>query len=174
MTTRVLNWFLLLVSVVAYQGLLAQYLCPGGTGLRYDLLVVFLAGLTGGAARGAIAGGLVGFLTDCLTPSFLGWGMMVNASMGLVAGMSRDRLFLERISARWLVCAVCIAAREIIYLLPVTGFDLGLYGRTLWFDTTVSVILTSIVGTAVLFARQSWRKPAVAYQAGKSTSEART
>jgi uncharacterized membrane protein len=168
----VIRWVFLLLSVVAYQGLLAEYLCPAGTGLRFDLLVIFLAGLIGGVTRGVIAGGLVGFITDCLTPTFLGWGMMVNASMGLMAGMSRDRLFLERIPARWLVCAACIAIREIVYLLPVIGFDPGLYGRTLWFDTTFSVIVTSIVGTAILVARQAWRKQTAPFEPIKPSGEA--
>jgi uncharacterized membrane protein len=159
MTTRLIRWLLVLLSVVAYQGLLAEYLCPGGIGLRYDLLVVFLAGLIGGAARGAIAGGLVGFITDCLTPNYLGWGMMVNATVGLAAGMSRDRLFLERAAARWLVFAVGIAIHEIIYLLPVSGFDPSLYGKTLLFDSSISMAITSVVGTAVLVTRQAWRRP---------------
>jgi uncharacterized membrane protein len=169
-----MRWFLVLLSVVAYQGLLAEYLCPGGTGLRYDLLVVFLAGIIGGPTRGAIAGGFVGFLTDCLTPSFLGWGMICNASLGLAAGMSRDRLFLERITARWLVCAVALAARDIVYLLPVTRFDLGLYIHTLWFDTTVSVIITSIVATGILVAQQSWRRSAAPTERSKAVREPST
>ncbi len=171
MSTKFVRWFLVLLSVVAYQGLLAEYLCPGGTGLRYDLLVVFLAGLTGGATRGVLAGALVGFITDCLTPGFLGWGMMVNATLGLAAGMSRDRLFLERIAARWLVFAAGIAIHDIIYMLPVSGFDLNLYGKTLWLDSTISVVITSVVGTGALVARQAWRKPTGSFESVKSTQD---
>jgi len=161
MATRVIRWFLVLVSVAAYQGLLGEYLCPGGTGLRYDLLVIFLAGLSGGATRGVLAGGLVGFITDCLTPDFLGWGMMVNATLGLALGMSRERLFLERITARWLVFALGIAVHDIIYMLPISGFDLAVYGRTLLVNSTISIAVTSVIGTMTLVAHQSWRKPKV-------------
>lgn len=173
MTTKLIRWLLVLLSVVAYQGLLAEYLCPGGTGLRYDLLVVLLAGLIGGTTRGAIAGGLVGFITDCLTPNFMGWGMMVNTTIGLAAGMSRDRLFLERIAARWLVFAVGMAVHDIIYLLPVSKFDPALYGKALWFDSTISIVITSVVGTAVLVTRQAWRKPTAAKGSSKMPDRSR-
>jgi hypothetical protein len=150
MTARIARWVLIVISVVAYQGLLAEYLSPGGAGLRWDLLIILLAGLTGGATRGALAGGIVGFMVDCLTPSFLGWGMMVNITLGAVVGMSRERLFLERVLARWLVLAMGILLHDIIYLLPVTGFDLALYAGILWYDTMFSVIITSVVGTGAL------------------------
>lgn len=158
MMARIARWILVIISVVAYQGLLAEHLSPGGAGLRWDLLVILLAGLTGGVTRGALAGGIVGFMVDCLTPSFLGWGMMVNITLGAVVGMSRERLFLERVLARWMVLAVGILLHDVVYLLPVTGFDLGLYVGILWYDTMLSVIITSVLGTGALVAWETIRK----------------
>jgi len=158
MMAKVLRWLAVALSIAAYQGLLAEYLAPGGVGLRWALLVVLLAGLSGGATRGALVGGMVGFLTDCLTPSFLGWGMLVKVTIGAGIGMARERLFLDRVYSRWLVFAAGIALHDIVYLLPVTGFDVPVYFRTLWVDTGISVLVTSVVGTVVLAAWQSMRK----------------
>jgi len=158
MTVKVVRWLAVALSIVAYQGLLAEYLAPGGVGLRWALLVVLLAGLSGGATRGALIGGMVGFLTDCLTPSFLGWGMLVKITIGAAVGMARERLFLERVYSRWLVFAAGIALHDIVYLLPVTGFDILVYFRTLWLDTGLSILVTSMVGTAALAVWQATRK----------------
>ena len=155
MTAKIIRWAGVILSVVAYQGLLAEHLSPGGAGLRWDLLVVLFAGLTGGMTRGIIAGGIVGFMTDCLSPSFLGWGMMVNATLGGLTGVCRERLFLEHLYSRWIVLAAGIAAHDIVYLLPVTGFDMGLYFQTLWQDTGYSIAVTSLVGTLALVIWQA-------------------
>jgi cell shape-determining protein MreD len=154
---RAFRWLLVVLSIVAFQGLLAEYLAPGGVGLRWALLIVLLAGLTGGTTRGALTGGLVGFVTDCLTPAFLGWGMLVMVTVGAAVGMARERLFLERIYSRWLVFAAGIALHDIVYLLPVTGFDMKVYFQTLWLDTGISVLVTSIVGAVTLAAWQATR-----------------
>lgn len=170
MISRVVRWGLVVVSVAAYQGLLAEYLSPGGSGLRWDLLIVLLAGLTGGTARGALAGGIVGFVTDCLTPSSLGWGMMVKATLGAAMGMCRERLFLEQVFARWIILAAGVLAHDVVYLLPITDFDLRLYAQTLWLDTGISVIVTSIVGIGVLLVWQAVRKPATPVEPVKPRS----
>lgn len=158
MTAKVIRWAGVILSVVAYQGLLAEYLAPGGAGLRWDLLVVLIAGLTGGVTRGILAGGIVGFMTDCLTPSFLGWGMMINATLGGTTGICRERLFLEHLYSRWIVLAAGIAVHDLIYLLPITGFNMGLYLHTLWRDTGFSVAITSLVGTLVLVVWGAMRR----------------
>ena len=160
MTVKIIRWAGVILSVVAYQGLLAEHLSPGGAGLRWDLLVVLFAGLTGGMTRGIIAGGIVGFMTDCLTPSFLGWGIIVKATLGGLTGVCRERLFLEHLYSRWIVFAAGIAAHYIIYLLPVTGFDMGLYLQTLWRDTGFSIVVTSLIGTLALVIWQAIHKPA--------------
>lgn len=158
MMIRAFRWLLVVLSIVAYQGLLAEYLAPGGIGLRWALLVVLLAGLTGGTTRGALAGGVVGFVTDCLTPSFLGWGMLVMVTVGAAVGMARERLFLERIYSRWLVFAAGIALHDIVYLLPVTSFDMKVYFQTLWLDTGISLLVTSMVGAVALAVWQAMRE----------------
>ncbi len=172
MITRIIRWAAVVFSVVAFQGLLAEHLTPGGVGLRWSLLVIMLAGLTGGPTRGIIAGGLVGFVTDCLTPSFLGWGMMVKLLIGAGVGMSRERLFLERGLSRWLVLASAVLLHDLIYLLPVTGFDIGLYFRTLWPDSLISATITSVVGVVMLLAWRSFRRPLVTPESGKTSRPA--
>jgi cell shape-determining protein MreD len=154
---RIVRWALVVLSVAAFQGLLAQYLAPRGVGLRWDILVVILAGLTGGVTRGILAGGIVGLVSDCLAPSFLGWGMMVKATLGGAVGMSREHLFMERIVSRWIILAAGVIAHDIVYLLPVSGFDPGLYARSLAVGTTISAAATSIVGVALLILHQSRR-----------------
>jgi cell shape-determining protein MreD len=159
-TAKIIRWAGVMLSVVAYQGLLAEYLAPGGAGLRWDLLVVLIAGLTGGVTRGILAGGIVGFITDCLTPSYLGWGVMINATLGGMIGICRERLFLEHLYSRWIVLAAGIAIHDIIYLLPFTGFNMGLYIQTLWRDTGFSVVVTSLVGTLALVVWQTAHRSA--------------
>jgi len=154
MIGRLLRWILIIFTVVAYQGLLAEYLAPRGTGLRWDILVVLLAGMIGGTARGALAGGIVGFFSDCLVPEYLGWGMMVKATLGALIGVSREHLFTERLVARWLILALGVAAHDLVYLLPVSGFDLARYGYTLGVSTTISTVVTSTAGMGFLILWQ--------------------
>lgn len=168
MIGKTLRWIAVILSVVAYQGLLAEHLAPNGTGFRWDILVVLLAGMIGGTTRGILAGGMVGLVTDCLVPDFLGWGMMVNAALGAAIGMSREHLFMERPVARWIVLALGLAVHDLVYLLPVSGFDLGRYGWTLATSTTISTAITSLVGIGILIMWQMGRQSMSLLDAGRT------
>ncbi len=150
MIVRLMNWLLLLVSVVAYQSLLAEHLSPDGMGLRWNLLVIVLAGYTGGMSRGIIAGALIGFLSDCLMPGFLGWGMITKTTLGAGIGFAYDRFFMERTFARWALFVIGILAHDIVYLLPVTRFDFANNFKSLSLASPVSALITASAGTLLI------------------------
>ncbi len=150
MIVRLMNWVLLLVSVVAYQSLLVDHLNPDGIGLRWNVLVIILAGYAGGMTRGIIAGALVGFLADCLTPGYLGWGMITKTTLGAGIGFAYDRFFMERTFARWALFVISILAHDIVYLLPITRFNFTNYLKSLSVGSTVSALVTASVGTLLI------------------------
>jgi hypothetical protein len=164
---RIGNWLVLLISVVAFQGILADHLAPNGLGLRWNLLIIVLAGYTGGMTRGIIAGALVGFLSDCLMPDFLGWGIITKTTLGAGIGFAYDRFFMERTFARWALFVVGILAHDLVYQLPITQFNFATWFNLLLTNSSISALITASAGTLLIayWEHQRTHKGAASEQA---------
>ena len=120
------------------------------------LLALLLFAIRARPGTAAVAGFLVGLLSDALQPVAFGSGMLAYTFVGFLAAWGKAVFFAENLSVTAAFLVAGTVARDLLVLLwggHVRGAALG-WQLLLW--TPVNAVATAVAGLIVLVVFQRW------------------
>jgi rod shape-determining protein MreD len=145
---------LLLLGVLHFA--LRPWLGDPRTAPDFLLLALMVYAIRARPGNAAIAGFVVGLLSDALTPVAFGSGMLAYTLVGYLAAWGKAGFFAENIAVSGLFFFVGTVMRDLLVLLwggQVHGSQL-FWQLAVW--SVLKGITTALVGVVVLFIFRGW------------------
>lgn len=165
---RRLIWPVLFVLLMLLQGVITVF----WTGwISFDLLLVALYAysMLRGEVAGAIMGLGVGFFQDALTVNVFGFHMLSRTLIGLVVGLTKEKVFKENITYHLCSIALISFILRIVFLLVElirSGGHWNIIGTFLWETLGYIVGNTLLVIPIMILVKQIYywiRKEDISY-----------
>jgi rod shape-determining protein MreD len=148
-----------LVLVMALLVLLHFYLRPrlGSARVSPDFLLIGLVlfAMRAGPGAGALAGFVVGVVTDALTPAAFGAGALAHTVVGYLAAWGRAVFFADNLLVNAAFVAVAVWVRDFILLLA-SGTGQGRLLMELTLNSPLQALTTAGFALLVLAAFREW------------------
>lgn len=119
------------------------------------LLGLMLFAMRSGPGAGALAGFLVGVVTDALTPARFGAGMLAHAIVGYLAAWGRAVFFADNLLVNAGFVAAGVWLRNLIVLLA-SGTEQGQLVAQLTIYAPLQALTTALAAVLVLIAFRQW------------------
>jgi rod shape-determining protein MreD len=148
-----------LLLVMALLVLLHFYLRPrlGSARVSPDFLLIALVffAMRAGPGAGAVAGFLVGLVSDALTPAAFGAGALAHTVVGYLAAWGRAVFFADNLLVNAAFVAVAFWLRDLI-LLVASGTSQGALLMELALNSPVQALFTAVTALLILAAFREW------------------
>jgi rod shape-determining protein MreD len=148
-----------LLLVMALLVLLHFYLRPrlGSARVSPDFLLIALVffAMRAGPGAGAVAGFLVGLVSDALTPAAFGAGALAHTVVGYLAAWGRAVFFADNLLVNAAFVAVAFWLRDLI-LLVASGTSQGALLMALALTSPVQALSTAVTALLILAAFREW------------------
>jgi rod shape-determining protein MreD len=148
-----------LLLVMALLVLLHFYLRPrlGSARVSPDFLLIALVffAMRAGPGAGAVAGFLVGLVSDALTPAAFGAGALAHTVVGYLAAWGRAVFFADNLLVNAAFVAVALWLRDLI-LLVASGTSQGALLMALALTSPVQALSTAVTALLILAAFREW------------------
>jgi rod shape-determining protein MreD len=148
-----------LALVMAVLVLLHFYLRPRLWSARVspDFLLIALVffAMRAGPGAGAIAGFLVGLVTDALTPAAFGAGALAHTVVGYLAAWGRAVFFADNLLINAAFVAVALWVRDLLLLLA-SGTSQGGLLVELTLNSPLQALSTAVFALLFLAAFREW------------------
>lgn len=116
-------------------------------------LLIFAMGSRPGAA--AMAGLLLGLVTDALTPARVGAGMLAHTVVGYLAAWGRAVFFAENLLVHAGMFFAGVWLRNLLVLL-VSGTSAGSFFHEMLVLAPLQGLTTAVAGVVILYAVREW------------------
>jgi rod shape-determining protein MreD len=152
---RRLQVALVLAGLVAAHFYLRPRLWDGRAAPDFLLLALLLLAIRSRPGTAAVAGFVVGLITDVLTPARFGAGALAHTLVGYLAAWGRAVFFPDNLLVNAGLFAVGTWLRTLILLLAsgVAGAELA---STLTVWSPIQAILTAVAGVVVVLLFRDW------------------
>jgi rod shape-determining protein MreD len=148
-----------LLLVMGLLVLLHFYLRPrlGSARVSPDFLLIALVffAMRAGPGAGAVAGFLVGLVSDALTPAAFGAGALAHTVVGYLAAWGRAVFFADNLLVNAAFVAVALWLRDLI-LLVASGTSQGALLMELALNSPVQALFTAVTALLILAAFREW------------------
>jgi rod shape-determining protein MreD len=148
-----------LLLVMGLLVLLHFYLRPrlGSARVSPDFLLIALVffAMRAGPGAGAVAGFLVGLVSDALTPAAFGAGALAHTVVGYLAAWGRAVFFADNLLVNAAFVAVALWLRDLI-LLVASGTSQGALLMALALTSPVQALSTAVTALLILAAFREW------------------
>jgi len=119
------------------------------------LLGLMLFAIRARPGMAALAGFLVGLVTDVLTPAHFGAGALAHTIVGYLAAWGRAVFFPHNLMVNAGFFAGAVLVRNLILLLA-SGTPSGLLGQDFLVWAPLQALTTAIAGTVILLFFRNW------------------
>ncbi|MBA3894599.1 MAG: rod shape-determining protein MreD [Gemmatimonadales bacterium] len=148
-----------LILVMALLVLLHFYLRPRLWNARVSpdfllMALVFFA-MRAGPGAGALAGFVVGVVSDALTPAAFGAGALAHTVVGYLAAWGRAVFFADNLLVNAAFVAVAVWVRDLLLLLA-SGTPQGTLLTELMLNSPLQALSTGAFALLVLVAFRQW------------------
>jgi rod shape-determining protein MreD len=148
-----------LVLVMALLVLLHFYLRPrlGSARVSPDFMLIALVffAMRAGPGAGAVAGFIVGLVTDALTPAAFGAGALAHTVVGYLAAWGRAVFFADNLLVNAGFVAAALWVRDLL-LLVASGTPQGRLLVELTLNSPLQALSTAVFALLVLAAFREW------------------
>jgi len=148
-----------LVLVMALLVLLHFYLRPRLWSARispdFMLIALVFFAMRAGPGAGAVAGFIVGLITDALTPAAFGAGALAHTVVGYLAAWGRAVFFADNLLVNAGFVAAALWVRDFL-LLVASGTPQGRLLVELTLNSPLQALSTAVFALLVLAAFREW------------------
>jgi rod shape-determining protein MreD len=148
-----------LVLIMALLVLLHFYLRPRLWSARVSpdflLIALVLFSMRAGPGAGAVAGFIVGLVSDALTPAAFGAGALAHTVVGYLAAWGRAVFFADNLLVNAGFVAAALWVRDLL-LLVASGTPQGRLFVELTLNSPLQALSTAVFALLVLAAFRQW------------------
>lgn len=152
--SKILTFLVFYLVVIIYESLFHELFRIGQARLDLSLLLLIYVTLSRGTREGILFGFWLGLLLDCLTPLWLGLGILIMTGLSYLIGVFRDSLYVENIPSKILLVFIVVMLNDLVRSLFLNHFILDQVGISLWQTSFFSAIYTTTVAALALIINQ--------------------
>jgi rod shape-determining protein MreD len=150
---RLVLGFLLLLALHFY---VRPRVWDGRGAPDFLVLGLILFAITARPGTAAVAGFLVGLMTDVLTPAHFGAGALAHTVVGYLAAWGRAVFFPHNLMVNAGFFAGAVVFRNLIQVLVSGAPAASLLGREFLLGTPLQALTTALAGIAILVFFRNW------------------
>ncbi|MEE9555110.1 MAG: rod shape-determining protein MreD [candidate division Zixibacteria bacterium] len=130
------------------------------TGIYPDMVLatVILIGLKRGSQKGLWFGFIFGISLDLLDPQNLGWLTLLGSISGMVAGMVREKIYVESgLYQSGIIAAITFLYRIAIFIIDSPGYFYNNFADSLITSLFIALYSALFAGIALMILKQRFR-----------------